>query len=609
VPAGSTRHIEPLLPSGVVPSGTAPTAVIVPYGRRPGRIILVRNRTSVEVAPALPPRLSEPRRPVPPRPRRGRTWDVVQTAVVTAPPFVPSPQRAQRPARGVIRRAKTSAVPPLPPIAPPIVSRRRPGICTRRSPRVWEPPRTTVATAPPFVPSPQRARRNPPVRPRRSFWGIPLPLPIRLPPVPIVEPYGRKPGRIIQVRSLGDGGPPVVIPPVFLPSPKPIIVSDSNATLRIRRYPYFPIILRDFGYEIPATVPQPVRLRRAAMPLRRRLVRSELVRPQLNPPYPVSEIKQPRNPRGVHPRQVKHTEVTPLQTAPIEERKQNREPRGFLRRKGRVAEVTPLQFNPPYPFSEIVQPHRMRGIRGRRGKLIEFPPNQQAAAPNPLLTWPIVQARRLRGLRQQRGQAWEVTPPQFNPPYPFQEITQSKRRGLLRRKGRIAEVVPPQIAVALAYPYQEIAQPRRLRGGRSRRGSITNVVPGQVFVPNPSITFSPSQVRRLRGMKPRQVKKSETVRPQLNPPFPFNMIRFPRVFRGLFSKRTHRQGADVLKILFFPPSGNIYTIYLVRPKNQFADYERKYMMSPQDRRTALSEPSPRYILGEPRIKNQSGEGE
>lgn len=114
----------------------------------------------------------------------------------------------------------------------------------------------------------------------------------------------------------------------------------------------------------------------------------------------------------------------------------------------------------------------------------------------PYPTQEVDQTRRLRGMLARRGEIRSVTPPQFNPPFPFIEVHPTRQlRGLLPRRGRLVSPVPPQVVLTPpAYPPQVIrSRPRILRWFRGREAQP---VPPPVVVTPPA--FVPDRSHRSR---------------------------------------------------------------------------------------------------------------
>lgn len=114
----------------------------------------------------------------------------------------------------------------------------------------------------------------------------------------------------------------------------------------------------------------------------------------------------------------------------------------------------------------------------------------------PYPTQEVDQTRRLRGIFTRRGEIRSVTPPQFNPPFPFTEIHPTRQlRGLLPRRGRLASPVPVQIVLTPPlYPPQVVrVRPRILRWFRGREAQP---VPPPVVVTPPA--FVPDRSHRTR---------------------------------------------------------------------------------------------------------------
>lgn len=255
------------------------------------------------------------------------------------------------------------------------------------------------------------------------------------------------------------------------------------------------------------------------MPVRRGKY-SAPVPPQFNPPYPHAVIHQARAQRGWLLRRGKQAFPTQPQGAPVDEQRQRRAQRGWLFRRGQYRSPVPPQFNPPYPFAEVKQSRAQRGWLFRRGKHI-FPTPPQAPPPNPAIVFNPTQRRTFRGMQPVKRWPIETVPPQFNPPYPFSEVKQTRsQRGWLRIRPRQQMPVQPQAA-----PVDPEVQPRRQRGLLLRRGRQWFPTPPQAPTPNPPITFNPTQRRAVRGWPVRRGKYRTPTPPQFNPPYPFAVIR------------------------------------------------------------------------------------
>lgn len=165
----------------------------------------------------------------------------------------------------------------------------------------------------------------------------------------------------------------------------------------------------------------------------------------------------------------------------------------------RARSSTPVraQVNPPFPFTQVTQPRRERGMPPRR---------VHAVTP---------------------------VPPQFNPPFPYRAMTQARRlRGLLSRRPEIATVVPPQVVVTAA-PYV-IANVRvRIRALLLRRR--TPAVPPAV------VGLVPQTFRRpVRPMLVRHVHTFLAPQPQATPPSPPIVLAPPRRrVRAYLVRRSH----------------------------------------------------------------------
>jgi len=192
------------------------------------------------------------------------------------------------------------------------------------------------------------------------------------------------------------------------------------------------------------------------------------VRAQVNPPFPVAGIKQPRRLRGQLARRSKSVAPVPPQVVvapptftPASVRARLRFVRIF---RGRSATPVPAQVAvvPPSYTPQAVRP-RLRWLRPLRSRQATPVAVQAAAVPGPRL--------RPRGMFPRRGHAATPVPPQTAvapPAYPPQGL-RTRIRGLKLFRGRRAAPVPPQVVVA---PPSYAPQPARARraAALSRRG-------------------------------------------------------------------------------------------------------------------------------------------
>ncbi len=179
------------------------------------------------------------------------------------------------------------------------------------------------------------------------------------------------------------------------------------------------------------------------------------------------------------------------------------------------------------------------------------------SATAPVLPLKAVLTRIRSMLRIRRGRSAAPAAPQQDV---WQEVDQPRRlRGLPRRRSRFVAPVPPQFNPPM--PWAEIVQPRRLRGWKVWRGRAVTPVPPQFNPPMPwAEIVQPRRLRGLRGWRsrfvvpvppqqdawpvvdqPRRLRGLRTWRsrfvapvpPQFNPPMPWAEIVQPRRLRGL----------------------------------------------------------------------------
>lgn len=143
--------------------------------------------------------------------------------------------------------------------------------------------------------------------------------------------------------------------------------------------------------------------------------------------------------------------VPAAQDGPQQQRPASRS-RPAVPRRGHVTAIVPPQLNPPYPVTETRQQRQPRGFWPVRGRRFETVPAQQAAAPNPAWVQSHRSPTRAIALFVRRARIASPVPPQLNPPYPVTEVTQRRQawpRGLPRRS-RVAW--PPQTQAAAPNP-------------------------------------------------------------------------------------------------------------------------------------------------------------
>jgi hypothetical protein len=112
--------------------------------------------------------------------------------------------------------------------------------------------------------------------------------------------------------------------------------------------------------------------------------------------------------------------------------------------------------------------------------------------------------RRAVPARIARERITSVVPRQLNPPYPFQEVAQERRiRGLLLRRTKLSQTVPPQFNPP--YPFAEVVQKRRLRGMPTRRGHRFDPAWPALTAPgNPAFVSATRRLPRLIGFVRRE---------------------------------------------------------------------------------------------------------
>lgn len=129
-------------------------------------------------------------------------------------------------------------------------------------------------------------------------------------------------------------------------------------------------------------------------------------------------------------------------------------------------------------------------VQASGGSAPAFPPNRVASR-GPRLP----ESARL----PRRGRTSTPVRAQVNPPFPFNQVKQPRGlRGLFQRRGHAFTPVRPQVNPP--FPFTGVKQPRELRGLLPRRPRAASPVPAQVIVTAP--TFPPQSVRtRLRGLR------------------------------------------------------------------------------------------------------------
>lgn len=203
-----------------------------------------------------------------------------------------------------------------------------------------------------------------------------------------------------------------------------------------------------------------------------------------------------------------------------------------VRGGARIATPVRAQVNPPFPFTGVKQPRRLRGLLARRGELFTPVPTQVVAAAPAFPPRPV--RARIKGLRMYRGEM-------FAPPSDQLSDAQQYQRPRLRLprilRGHTASPVPAQIAVVPPdYPPQSLRT--RLRGLRLFRGRAAAVVPAQIVATAPA--YPPVNVRtRVRGLRLFRGRASAPVPaqivvtpPSFTPLAVRTRLRFARIFRG-----------------------------------------------------------------------------
>lgn len=259
------------------------------------------------------------------------------------------------------------------------------------------------------------------------------------------------------------------------------------------------------------------------------------VRQQVNPPFPVTAIKQPRQLRGKLARRGECWMPIPAQVIvaaptypPQPERERIKVLRQFrgrmtappldqapvpapvhvrakiFRARTRTEAVTPVPAQvvvnaPPYPPQPVRT--RLRGLRLFRPRAAAPVPAQVTVVPPTFV--PLAVRARLRFAKIFRARA--AAPPVdqlLAPPGPHVRV-----RGIAPRRGHAAMPVPPQVTVAPpAYPVRPVRQ--RLKGLRQSRGhQAVMPVPPQIVIPPPPYApvFSRLKKRLLGFVRPSTV--------------------------------------------------------------------------------------------------------
>lgn len=213
----------------------------------------------------------------------------------------------------------------------------------------------------------------------------------------------------------------------------------------------------------------------------------------------------------------------------------------LTRERARVSTPVRDQVNPPFPFTGVKQPRRLRGIGPRRGEAwLPVQPQVVVTAPN----FPIQPVREhLKGLKLFRPRVATPVPAQvalvaapFPPrglraqvrglrlfrsrsvPAPRRQavppaVTHPRPRAQWRVRGHIAVAPPPQVVVnAPAWSPRPVRA--RLKGLRIGRGRASAPVPEQVTVVPPAYPPQPARTR-LRGLRLFRGRASTPVPAQL----------------------------------------------------------------------------------------------
>lgn len=236
------------------------------------------------------------------------------------------------------------------------------------------------------------------------------------------------------------------------------------------------------------------------------------VRAQINPPFPVNSVKQPRELRGMRSRRGRaFAPVSPqvaLQAPAPALQAVHTRLRGLRLFHGRTVAPVPAQvvvLPPAYP----VRPSRPRqwGLRLLRGRAVA--PVQLQTVPAPPAYPPPPVRVRVRGLSIRRARSASPTPgqllpvaPSFSPP-----AVRARVKGLLRRLGRSTVAPVPQLPVpSAAHGRPRMAFPRRARAA--------GPVSPQIVVAPPAYPL-PSSRPRLKGMRLARGRSSMPTPPQV----------------------------------------------------------------------------------------------
>lgn len=371
MPAGSSRHIEPLLPDTLGD----------PIAWQDGSVLRWQSGEAIVWQSYFGPsvqwvRQTRPRVPLVALRRRGRsTFVVPTTAVITAPNFVADLGQA-RTMRGVsrARRRATEVVPAQVVVAPSITftvpqPRRLRGLGPLRVRRVERVPGQHVVT----VAAPKRTDRISLLARRARRVEV-----VQTQTAPVVDPSvmwspPHAPRRVLVLRRRARVE---VVPTQAATIDRSVMWSPTRTPRRVLvRRPRARLEL------VPAQeLPQSYQSKRPRL-IGRRTGRSrpvEVVPTQVVVVAPQLPLGVPRSRtfRGTLQRRRARVETPLTQAAPVVDASvmwsPTRAPRRVLvaRRRARV-ELVPPQFNPPFPHARISQPRRVRGMQPRRRARVE----------------------------------------------------------------------------------------------------------------------------------------------------------------------------------------------------------------------------------------------
>jgi hypothetical protein len=335
------------------------------------------------------------------------------------------------------------------------------------------------------------------------------------------------------------------------------------------------------------------------------------VRAQVNPPFPFTGVKQPRQLRGLLGRHGKASAPIPAQvvvTAPtFPPSRITPRLKGLRLFRGDTVTPVPTQVTvaPAFPPQSVRS--RIRGLRlfrpraaarvpGQDDLLVASQPTRfrlrglrvrshQAAPPTVDQLAPAGQRPRLRLPRLARGRTATPAPVQITatpPAYPPLSV-RTRLRGVRLARGRAAAPVPGQIVVVPpAYPLQSVRT--RLRGLRLFRGRAAAPVPPQITVA-PAV-FVPQSVRsRLKFLKSWRGRSAAPAIDQVTPLPPLH----PRP-RMVAPRRGHAAMPVPPQIVIVPPA------YPVRPVRS----RLKGLRSHRGREAAMPVP-PQIVIVPPKF--------